>query len=170
MFNKNENTKIIQYPLYFTVKKPRISRKGTYDVYDEDGNKVYKIKRDGILNSISVYNSTGTKMFTVKEKGSLKNKYIFYKNKKEIGYIKYSLNPLKPYTLFYEDWAIDKYSIIKDSTRLLKNNVPVSFIEMEEFQKEFIVNYIDPNYALDSLMIFTGIYYREFFYDSDSGH
>ena len=166
MFNKNETTKIIQYPLYFTVKKPRISRKGTYDVYDEDGNKVYKIKRDGILNSISVFNSAGTKMFTVKEKGTLNNRYVFCRNKKEIGYIKRSINPAKPFTLFYEDWAIDKYSVMKGSTRVLKNNVPIAFIEMEEFQKEFIVNYNDPNYDLDSLMIFTGIYFSQFFYDS----
>lgn len=74
------------------------------------------------------------------------------------------LNPLKPYTLFYGDWSIEKHSIIHDSTRILKNEIPVAFIEMEEFQKEYIINYTDPDYSLDSLMIFTGIYYSEFFY------
>ena len=81
----------------------------SYDITDENGNIVYKIK--GQLSwghCLKIYNSAGNEVGMVKEKIiSLLPKFFIYENGNQIGYVSKRLSLFKPvYDIDFKGWSV----------------------------------------------------------------
>lgn len=109
--HKKEDELRTEYDHYFSLKNVSFGREGSVDVYDETGDRVYKVKRKGLKKvHFYVYDNDSNEVFVVREEHEwleAGNKYVFYIDDEEVGYLETNLSFKVPYKLHYKNWKME---------------------------------------------------------------
>lgn len=148
--------------MILSFKQKMMSLAGKYEIFDEEGNIVYKIQgRISIPKRFDIYNAQGEKIAMLKSKVfDILPQFRLFINDEEVGRVK------KKFTFFTQkfkvdcnDWKIDGSVLGWNYQILDANNALVATMEKKlwHMTDQYVLDIVDPKDALLVLMIVLAI-------------
>lgn len=151
-----------EYSHYYSLRNVSFGREGSVDVYDENDSKVFKVKRKGLKKvHFYVYDKKSNEVFSVREEHEwleAGNKYVFYINGAEVGFLETNFSFKVPYKLHYGNWTMEMNKMWGSHMTLYDNGIPKVFMRMTTSYNESIrIYYNNTDDGYIGLMIYLGI-------------
>ena len=132
-----------------------------YDIFDESGNVLYKVK--GKLSwghCFCIFDADGNGVGGVREKMlQFLPKFMIYKNEKLVGSVCRKFGLIPKYIIEYKNWHVDgkihgyNYKIIDQNGNIVATISKKFF----QFTDTYIIDVVNPDDALDALMLVLAI-------------
>lgn len=134
----------------------------SYDIYDEAGTVVYRVKgKVSLGHKLVIYDANGTEVGMVSQRIlAFLPKFEIYKNGQCVGCLKKSLSLFIPhYNLDYKNWHIEGSFLEWDYSILDSFGTTVATIRKEIFNltDTYVIDVDNPQDALDALMFVLAI-------------